>query len=406
MNLLETFRVALRALIANKARSFLTMLGVIIGIGAVVAMVSVGQGAGASITGRINSLGTNLLIVMPGASVTGGISAGQGSANTLTLRDVTAIQEHASAVAAVIPAANRSAQVAYGPNNTSTTITGTTPSFTFVREWPVTAGRFLNAMDVNSQARVAVLGTTVVQSLFGNPNANPVGKMILINGSSFRVVGVLASKGSLGPADADNIIVVPITTMMYSLFRIRFLPAIFASAMSAGDMGLATAQIGSILHFQHGLPPTAPNDFTIMNQTSLLSTLQGITGTLTFLLAGIAAISLLVGGIGIMNIMLVSVTERTREIGIRRAVGARRGDILTQFLLEALTLSLTGGAIGIILGIGLSRLVAVIGHLPSVVFLSAIVVAFVFSALVGIGFGVYPAYRASRHNLVDALRYE
>jgi putative ABC transport system permease protein len=406
MNLLEALRVSWGAIQANKLRSFLTMLGVIIGVAAVIAMVSVGQGASAMVTQRINSLGTNLLIVMPGAANVGGISQGQGSVNALTLSDVTAIQQKASAVAEAAPNARRPVQVVWRGNNAATTAEGTTPAFTSIRDWPVQYGRFFNQLEVDASARVVVLGTTVVQELFGSASADPVGRTVLINGMPFSVIGVMTSKGNQGFANADDVVILPVTTLMHRLFDFKYVGGIFVSAKSTQDMNLATSQIDNILHYQHNLPPTAPNDFTVQNQQNIMSMAQGVTSTLTFLLGGIAAISLLVGGIGIMNIMLVSVTERTREIGIRKAIGARRADVMTQFLIEAVMLSLMGGVLGVAGGVALSHLVARIGHLPSVVSPLAIAVAFGFAALIGIVFGVFPAFKASRQSPIEALRYE
>ncbi len=406
MSLAQALSASLRALAANKGRSLLTMLGVTIGVAAVVTMVSLGQGASRLVADQINALGTNVLWVQPGTSQQGGISYGLGTTSTLTLADARAVTAGASAVKATAPVAFRFGQIVWRNHNAATSVVGTTPSYSRIRSWPTTSGRFLSPLDVNAEGRVADLGATLAKHIFGRQD--PVGHTILINGVPFRVIGLMSKKGTLGSLSSsmDNEVFIPVTTLMFALFRSHHLTGILVWVRNASLMGLATNQVRDILHFRHDLPPTAPDDFQIVNQTSILRMTQKITGALTFLLGGIGAISLLVGGIGIMNIMLVSVTERTREVGIRRAVGARRSDILVQFLLEALALSLTGGVIGIILGMLLAAGVAHLGHFPAAVSPPSVLVAFCFSALVGVVFGVYPAHKASRLNLVDALRYE
>ncbi|HEX3015984.1 MAG TPA: ABC transporter permease [Desulfobacteria bacterium] len=406
MNFIESIRIALRGLRANKMRSVLTMLGIIIGVSAVIVMVSIGQGAKDSVTGQIQGLGSNLLIVMPGQTSSGGVKGGAGSMTNLTMDDVNAISAKAQAVKAVAPQASRSAQVVLGDQNTSTQIIGTTTQYPEVRSQNVAIGRFFNDNEVTERAKVAVVGTTVVQNLLGDPNASIVGKIININRVPFQVIGVMASKGSSGITNNDDQILVPITTAQLRLIGTNEVRTIYVEAQSSDLMDTASAQIESVLRSKHRLADSDADDFSINSQADILSTVQGVTQTLTLLLGGIAGISLLVGGIGIMNIMLVSVTERTREIGIRKAIGAKRRDILFQFLIEAVVLSVLGGAIGIALGAGGSYLVGHLANMTTQVSPNSVALAFIFSAGIGIVFGVFPAQKASKLNPIDALRYE
>ncbi len=406
MNIVESLRVALRGLKVNKLRSFLTMLGIIIGVGAVIVMVAIGQGAKNSVTNQIQGLGSNLLIISPGQSNSGGVRGGAGSLTNMTMDDVTAIQQQADAVAAVAPMASRNAQVVLGNQNTSTQVIGTTPSYAAVRNQSVDFGRFFSQRDLDSRAKVAVVGTTVAQNLMGNSNTNIVGRIININRVPFQVIGILQSKGSSGMTNNDDQILVPITTAQSRLIGSQSVRTIFVEAKTADQMNAASMEISTILRHRHGLKLSDPDDFTITNQSDILSTAEGITQSLTLLLSGIAAISLLVGGIGIMNIMLVSVTERTREIGIRKAIGAKRRDILFQFLIEAVVLSLLGGIIGILLGGGGASLMQKLSGMSTQVSGTSVVVAFLFSAAIGVVFGVFPAQKASKLDPIDALRYE
>jgi putative ABC transport system permease protein len=405
MSIAESIRVALRSIKANKLRSFLTMLGIIIGVAAVIAMVSIGQGASSSVSQRIQGLGSNLLIVTPGQARQGGVSLGAGTLNTLTLADADAIAKQSS-IAGVAPDVSKQAQVVSGNQNYSTTIEGTTADYPQVRNVNVQSGRFFTKLEVQGQANVAVVGTTVVQNLFGSPYANPIGREIDINQMPFTIIGVLESQGSQGLTNNDDRIIIPITTEMNRLFNMDRIRTIFVSAKSADMMDQAQFDIQTALRAQHNLPPGADNDFMINSQSQILNTAQSVSSVMTALLAGTAAISLIVGGIGIMNIMLVSVTERTREIGIRKAIGATRGNIMTQFLIESVILSLFGGVIGIVLGTGASWLLGRSGSFTTTITLSPILYAFFFSMLVGIVFGVYPARKAARLNPIDALRYE
>jgi putative ABC transport system permease protein len=405
MSFLECVRVSLRSIRTNKLRSFLTMLGIIIGVSAVIAMVAIGEGASANVASQINGLGSNLLIVSPGQAKQGGINLGAGSLNTLTLEDAEAISKQDS-IAGVAPDLSKQAQVVYRNQNYSTTIEGTSEAYPDVRNTKITFGRFFNRFEVQGQANVAVIGTQVVSNLFGGDNANPIGKTIQINQVPFTVIGILPSQGSSGMTNNDDRIIIPITTAMNRLFDQTKVRTIYVSAKSADVMDQAQFDIEQTLRGQHHLSPRDPDDFQISSQSQILSTAQGVTSVMTTLLSGIAAISLVVGGIGIMNIMLVSVTERTREIGIRKAIGATRGDILKQFLIESITLSLLGGAIGILLGVGVALLLNKFTSFTTTISLTPILYAFLSSMFVGVVFGVYPARKAAQLKPIDALRYE
>jgi len=405
VNFFESIRVSLRALRANKLRSALTMLGMIIGVAAVIAMVGIGNGATASITSQIQGLGSNLLTISSGQSNTGGVKGGAGSSTTLTMMDATKIQVGA-AVKAVAPVASTNAQVVIGSGNTSTSITGTTPDYATIKSVTVTSGRYITQEDVDSNARVAVLGPTVVTNLFGDANADVIGKVIKINNVPFQVIGVTTATGSTGFQSSDDMITGPISTVQARLIGKKSVRSILVSASSADLMQTAQDEITAALHKAHKIQPGKTDDFTVQNQADTLATMTGITQTLTMLLGGIAGISLLVGGIGIMNIMLVSVTERTREIGIRKAIGAKSMDILLQFLIEAVVLSVLGGGIGIALGYGGSSLAGKALKLSTTISLTSVLVAFCFSAAIGIIFGVFPARKAAAMDPIDALRYE
>ena len=405
MNFFESIRVSLRALRANKLRSALTMLGMIIGVAAVIAMVGIGNGATASITSQIQGLGSNLLTVSSGQSNSGGVRGGAGSSNTLTMTDVTKIQI-GTAVKAVAPVASSNAQVVLGSGNTSTSITGTTADYEVIKNVTLASGRYITQNDVDSSARVAVLGPTVVTNLMGDANASVIGKIIKINNVPFQVIGVTTATGSTGFMSSDDMITAPITTVQARLIGKKNVRSILVSASSADLMQTAQDQITAALHKAHKIQPGKNDDFTVQNQADMLATMTGVTQTLTMLLGGIAGISLLVGGIGIMNIMLVSVTERTREIGIRKAIGAKGMDILLQFLIEAVVLSVFGGGIGIALGYGGSNLAGQALKMSTSISMTSVFVAFGFSAAIGILFGVFPARKAAAMDPIDALRYE
>ncbi len=396
---------AFRALQRNKMRSFLTMLGIIIGVAAVIAMLAIGQGAEYSVKQQINALGTNVLIVFPGSQQQGGLRMGAGTMTTLTEDDAAAILKECPAVAFVSPGARSGGQVIAGNINWLTSIEGTGADYLEIRKWPVAYGDFYSDQDVKSAAKVCILGKTVSDILF--PDASPVGQSIRIRNVPFKVVGVLEKKGqnAMGQ-DQDDIILAPYTTVLRRLSHFPFLRQILVSATSPANISNAESQMRELLRMRHKIASYDGDDFTIRNQTDLAATATATTEILTILLASIASVSLLVGGIGIMNIMLVSVTERTREIGIRMSVGARGRDILTQFLIEALVLSLLGGIIGILLGVIGSSAISSFAKWPTIITAFSIVLSFGFSIAIGIFFGFYPARKAALLNPIDALRYE
>ncbi len=382
------------------------MLGIIIGVGAVVAMVSIGAGASQSVTSSIQGLGSNLITVIPGSGGGGfgGARRALGSATNLTVRDGEAIKANVSTVVRVSAEYNDRAQVVYENNNINATINGVTPEYEKVRNTSVEVGRFVTQSDVGTSDRIAVIGQNVVTDLFAG--ADPIGKRVKIKDIPFTVVGVLESKGGASFVSSDDAIFVPLTTAQNRLFGAENVSQLGVEISDSEAMDQAQDDIGWLLLGRHGIADPEEADFRLMNQQDILQTVGEVTGIMTALLGGIAGISLLVGGIGIMNIMLVSVTERTREIGLRKAVGAKRKDILKQFLTESVTLSLIGGLIGILLGLGGSRLLAAAMGAQTVVTVNSVVLAFVFSAAIGIFFGIYPAIRASKLSPIDALKYE
>jgi len=404
MKLKESFRIAQRSLMSSKMRSFLTMLGIIIGVGAIIAMISIGRGAKADISNRIKSMGSNVLTIRPGAPRSGFVRFERGSGTTLKEDDLDIIKEKATYLSYIEPEVTGNAQVKYADQNSNLQIIGTVPEYQRVQNHYPTSGAFFTEDDVLHRNRVCLLGTTPLSDLFGT--TDPIGKEVRINNISFRVLGVMKAKGSMGPFDQDNRIFIPYTTAMKRLFGRDYLSSISVEVKSAKDMDAAQAEIEKLLRRQHKLPSTKDSDFNVQNQLSFLETLEKTGQSFTYLLAGIAAVSLIVGGIGIMNIMLVSVTERTREIGTRKAVGAKRRDILTQFLVESMFLSIIGGALGIGFGVGGARLISKLAGWQTVISADAILLGFLFSALVGIFFGVYPARKAARLNPIEALRYE
>ncbi len=411
MGLRESLAISLNSIIANKLRSFLTMLGIIIGVAAVIALMSIGRGAQATITQRISGLGTNLVFVRPGSQSTGGVRTAEGSAQTLTMEDAEAISFIPS-VNEVAPEANNFGQVVSGRLNMNGSIVGVTPSYATVRNFEIDYGDFISDINVDTKAMVAVLGHNVAQNLF--PGDDPIGKAVLINRQQFRIIGKLKPKGGTGFGSQDNVVVVPITTHMSKLASqrsatgARNVSNINIQVRSSKEIASAMEEIRSLLRERHRI--VREDDFAVTSQEETLSALNQITGVFTMFLGSIAGISLLVGGIGIMNIMLVSVTERTREIGIRKAVGAKKRDILAQFLVESATLSLLGGGIGLLVGVGISRLVTRLNlngqPLQTVVSPDIMLLAVVVSAAVGIFFGIYPATRAASLHPIDALRFE
>lgn len=406
MNFLESIRVSLRALRANKLRSSLTMLGIIIGVAAVIAMVGIGNGATASITSQIQGMGSNLLTISPGQSNAGGVNGGAGSSASITMDDVEKISALGPAVKAVAPTASANAQVVLGSGNTSTSINGTTEGYEVIKNVSMARGRFITKADVDSSARVAVLGPTVVENLLGDANATIIGKIIKVNNVPFQVIGVTTATGSTGFQSSDDMITAPITTVQARLIGKKTVRSILVSASSEAEMQTAQDEITAALRKSHKILEGKENNFRVQNQADMLATMTSVTQTLTMLLGGIAGISLLVGGIGIMNIMLVSVTERTREIGIRKAIGAKGSNILLQFLIEAVVLSALGGGIGIALGYGGSNLAGKALSMDTSISVSSVLVAFGFSAAIGIIFGVFPARKAAAMDPIDALRYE
>ena len=408
INLSSTFQIALRALWVNKMRSFLTMLGIIIGVSAVITMLAVGTGASQKIAEQIASVGSNLIIVIPGSITQGGLRMGGGSTSTLTKDDAEAIEKECSAVSAVAPILNTSAQVIYGNQNWSTGVYGTSPGILEVKDCALVAGRNFVDQEIRSAAKVCLLGQTVVDNLFGG--IDPVGQIIRIKKVPFTVIGILETKGqSIIGQDQDDVIYIPLTTAQKKIVG-RSIPgmvrSIMVKARSAEDLSLAEKQVTELLRQRHRTGGNKEDDFTVRNLTQMMQMAEQAAKVMTILLGAIASISLLIGGIGIMNIMLVSVTERTREIGIRMAIGAKTWDIRIQFIIEALTLSMIGGIFGITLGVTGSAILSAVAGWPTVVSPLSIIMAFGFSGLVGIFFGFYPAYKASLLNPIDALRYE
>jgi len=405
MNIMRTIRVSLRALSRNKMRSFLTALGIIIGVGAVIAMVSIGQGAKMAVEQRFESMGTNLLFVRPGSRSFRGIHGGGGTYANLMPADATAILEKCDAVQYVSPSVSARSQVVYGNKNWNTSIQGVGAKYPEIRNWEVVEGTFFDENMVKAGAKVCVLGSEVRENLF--EYEDPIGQIIRIRKIPFRVLGTLKSRGESGGwFNRDDIIVIPYTTAQRRLLGIIHIQSIDVSAVSAARSAEAQEQIEEILRIRHKIAPGAEDDFNVNNMEEIAEGAAESTKILTILLGGIASVSLLVGGIGIMNIMLVSVTERIREIGIRMSVGAREKDVLYQFLTEAIVLSVLGGIIGIGVGLIASRLISHFAGWETLVSLSAIVLAFLFSGSVGIFFGFYPARKASKLDPIDALRYE
>jgi putative ABC transport system permease protein len=406
--LLASLRIALGALMVNKMRSTLTMLGIIIGVSAVIAMVAVGSGAKRRIADQIASMGSNLLIVLSGSSTSGGLRFGSGTVPTLTADDAKAILNEIPSVKYVAPTLYGGAQVVFGNQNWSTIINGTMPEALEIREWALSSGRSFTQQDIDGATKVCLLGQTVVDNLFGG--IDPVGQVIRIKNLPMTVIGVLAAKGqSTQGQDQDDTIIVPLTTAQKKLFGMQFpgmVRLILVQATAPEVMKSVEDQINDLLRQRHHIQPKQDNDFSVRNLTEIMSTQEQSANVMSLLLGAIASISLIVGGIGIMNIMLVSVTERTREIGIRIAVGAKGRDILLQFLIESLVLSLIGGTMGIVLGIAGTLVLASFTHWPTLFSMQAILLAFLFSGSVGVFFGFYPARKASLLNPIEALHYE
>ncbi|HVG30589.1 MAG TPA: ABC transporter permease [Pyrinomonadaceae bacterium] len=408
MNFQSIIRVAFRALVRNKMRALLTMLGIIIGVSAVIAMVSIGQGAQASVQAQIEGMGTNLLFVSAGAQNVGGVRGGAGDAggaNTLQPEDLDAIKREVPSVALVSPSVNSRVQLVAGNLNWSTQVQGVSDGLPGIRNWNVQSGEFFTESDVRTAARVIVLGQTVADNLF--PGVDPTGQTVRVTNLPFRVVGVMARKGQDPQGrDQDDLAFAPFTAVQKKLLGTTRLPVAYVSAVSADATYTAQVQITELLRQRHKLTASEPNDFTVRNMSDVAEAANETNSTMTILLGCIAGVSLLVGGIGIMNIMLVSVTERTREIGIRMAIGARSSAVRTQFLIESIVLSLTGGIVGIVLGVSVSLAIPALLGWQTLVSPASIVGSAVFSAAVGIFFGYYPARKAAALDPIDALRFE
>lgn len=405
MTIRDLFQETSTALSANKVRSGLTVLGIVIGIASVIAMVAIGNGAQASITGSIESLGSNLLIVTPGSTRSGGVSAGRGTAKTLTEADASAIAVRVQNVTAVAPELGSRSQVVSSQANTNTTVTGTVPAYTQVRNLEIAEGAFLSDQQNVARAKVAVIGPTAASDLFPD-GSDPLGQTVRINGTVFTIIGETVAKGGTGFQNPDDAIYIPLKTAEQYIAGTQYLSDINIQAASADSMAQVQQDATDLLLELHHISDPANPDFSIVNQADILSTVSSITGTFTLFLSAIAGISLLVGGIGIMNMMLTNVTERTREIGLRKAIGAAERDISNQFLLESISLTLIGGVVGVALGWLVAIGISLTGAVHAVVTLSSILLAFGVSAAIGIVFGWYPARRAARLNPIDALRYE
>lgn len=405
LTMLSAFRILRR----NPLRAGLTMLGIIIGIGAVVAMVSLGQGATASVQSEIASLGTNVLIIVPGATTVSGVRGGLGSVSTLTVEDAEEIEKKVAGVATVMYGTRSVLQVIRDNKNWSTVVFGTTPVFPDIRNWPIAQGNFFTQSDLDSAAKVVVLGRTALQNLF-EPGEDVVGSEIRIRNVPLRVIGVLASKGqSITGQDQDDFVVLPFSTAERKVLGTKFLGTvgiILVATQTRNDIPAVAEDIKDLLRTRHRLHPSEEDDFTLRTMEDIAKMLAGTSRTMMLMLMGIASISLIVGGIGIMNILLVSVTERTREIGLRMAVGAKRAHILLQFLIEAVIMTAIGGLVGVGTGIGIARLFTAMIGWPTIINTDAVIAAFLFSLAVGLFFGLYPANKASKLNPIEALRYE
>jgi len=404
MNIWENITVALQGLIANKMRSILTMLGIIIGVLAVIVGTAIGQGSRQEILERIQSLGSNVITVRAGAGRQGRVSGGQGSSQRMTMADVEEMQKNCPTVIAVAPQIQKNAQVKFGNKNTNTSINCTTPDFLKIRNYSIEDGRSFTDQEVHGMRKVCLVGKTTATTLFGD--STPIGKNLRIQGVSFEIVGLLASKGNALFGDPDDLIMIPITTGMKQVFGIDYLSNIYAQTAEADQADQATKEIEAALRKTHRLRTGEPDDFRVRAQQEFMQMQEQSSQTLTLLLSGIAGVALLVGGIGIMNIMLVSVTERTREIGIRKAVGAKNSNILIQFLIESMTLSILGGLAGIAGGFAASMMISKMLDMPTIVSLFWVGVAFGSSAIIGIFFGIYPAYKAAQLDPIEALRFQ
>ena len=405
MKIKKILKAAIKSILKSRMRSLLTALGIIIGVAAVVVMVAIGDGAQQQVEEQIAALGTNMIIIFPGSSSSGGINRGAGSINRFTMDDVQKIKDGASLIQNVSPVVRTNAQIIGGAGNWSTQVLGVATNYLSIRDWPIAQGAFFTDRDILSRAKVAVLGQTIVNNLF--PNQDPVGQQIRIRDVPFTVIGVLTSKGqSAMGSDNDDVILAPATTVLNRLVGGRYINYIQASAVSIDQIDQAQAQLTSVMRQAHHLRPGDDNDFTVRNQADITAAATATSAVLTILLGSVAGVSLIVGGIGIMNIMLVSVTERTREIGIRLSIGARTSDILVQFLTESLVLSLAGGLIGVLLSFGITYIINNYTSQAAYIKPEIVFLAFSFAGIIGVFFGFYPARKAANLNPIDALRYE
>ncbi|MDD4938070.1 MAG: ABC transporter permease [Candidatus Shapirobacteria bacterium] len=402
----ELFKESIRTLKLNKMRTGLAVLGIVIGIGSVIALISIGQSSQAAITSQITALGSNLITISPGSQSSGRVRTSTAR-KTLTLADADAIKAaDLFAIKSVSPEYSSRLQVVAGDSNTNTTIYGATSTYSEIHNLKISGGRFITESDYNSNSHIAILGPTVVEDLYGSSSYNPIGEVIRINGQNFTVVGVTVAKGSSGMTDSDDAIYVPLSTAMKQLFGVNYLSSISVQATDSDVMIQAQNQVGYFLLARHKITDTTKADFTIRSQEDLLSTASSVAGTFTSLLSGVAAISLIVGGIGIMNIMLVTVTERTREIGLRKALGAKKKTIITQFLTESVILTFTGGILGVIIGIFTSYIYSRTNSSTFTISPYSVLLAFSVSVVIGVIFGWYPAKRAASLQPIEALRYE
>jgi len=406
MNISNLFKIAIRALVRNKLRAILTMLGIIIGVASVIAMLAIGEGSKKNIQDQMSSMGTNLIMIMPNMQQRGGVSLGASSSMVLKMSDVEALRNEATALSEVSPQISASGQVIYGNQNTRTTVYGVSEEYLAIRKLKIESGRIFNSTEVRGMSKVCILGQTVVENLFGE-GSDPVGLSIRIKNLPFEIIGVLEDKGESGMGqDQDDLILAPYTTVQRRLAAIDYINGIYASAVSEEKSAAAIDEVTEILRRTHKLKESEEDDFRVMSQSELLETVGTITDILTYLLGAIAGISLLVGGIGIMNIMFVSVTERTREIGLRMSIGGRSQDILRQFLVESIIMSILGGALGVIFGYLIAKVAGTLMGSPTLVTTQSVVLAFAVCFIIGVFFGWYPARKASNLNPIDALRYE
>ncbi len=402
MLIFDLFKMAIRSLISHKLRTFLTALGIIIGVASVISMISIGEGARQQTLSTISKFGTNIITIKPGQKKSRHVSTGK--VDTLMLSDADFIEKHVPLITGVAAQVYRSAQLKFGNKNSSTTVRGTGKSYMQLANFEMDRGRYFNQQEINASKRICVLGATVVKNLF--EEANPLGETIKVDGKNFMVIGTTEPKGALSWYDPDDQIFIPVTTAQKRVFGMKYVQSIDVQAAKIEDLELIKEDIAQVLRLRHNIADGKENDFYVQNSSQWLNSWGDAAKTFTYLLGGIAAISLMVGGIGIMNIMLVSVTERTREIGIRKAIGAKKREILEQFLIESVLISFLGGGVGVLLGLGISEMVSNIGGWDTIVSTQSILLAFGFSVAIGVFFGFYPANKAANMNPIEALRYE